>query len=183
MILLERSTDWPLIQQIVTHPKVYPQVSDDYSPRPEEWEPVQSGDLWYVLVRDLTSVPSPYRSGSAAAQIRGGPGSPLHKDRGEILGLWMLHPHLRSCWEIHTCLLPNAYGSRARQAVQALIPWGWEHLPECVRVITQVPQYNRIALLFAIQAGMEQYGINPKSYLKGGKLHDMILLGISRPGA
>lgn len=169
MISLERTRDWELITRIVTHPKVYPQVSDDYSPKPEEWEPAKGDDVWYVLVRDLT--PGGRESGTL-----------FKGETGEILGLWVLHPHLRTCWEIHTCLLPNAYGPRARKAVRELIPWGWEHLPECVRVITQVPQYNRIALLFAIQAGMEQYGMNPKSYLKGGMLHDVILLGISRPG-
>lgn len=150
----ERSRDWPLIKAIVTHPAIYPYVGDDFAPDPDNWEPYQDESIWYVLV----------------------------KDGEEVLGLWAFIPHNQICWDVHTCLLPNARGSRARQAAQELAPWFWENTT-CERVITEVPEYNRIALMFAKRAGMEVYGTNPKSFKKDGRLHDLILLGMSRPQA
>jgi len=153
MIHFERTQDYALIRQIITHPRVYAHVSDDYSPKVEDFKPVENDDWWYVLVQDAR----------------------------EILGLWIVTPHTHCCWEIHTCLLPTAWGRRAKEAAQLLGPWLWEHLPECVRIVTEVPEYNRAAFLFALQSGMEKYGVNPKAYLKDGKLQDVILLGVSRP--
>lgn len=153
MISLGRTTDYALIREIVTHPRIYPAISDDFSPRPEDWRPIKDESVWYVLV----------------------------KDGDEALGLWAFVPHNRICWEVHTCLLPKAYGLLAREAVKLMHSWLWENT-ECLRVTTEVPVYNRQALRFAIKAGMKQIGINEKSFMKNGKLHDVIVLGISRPG-
>jgi RimJ/RimL family protein N-acetyltransferase len=148
----DRSWDWQLIKGVVTHPRVYPHISDDFCPPAEQWEPNRHESIWYVVVRD----------------------------GGELLGLWMFVPHNAICWEIHTCLLPSAWGRRAREAAQQGWAWLWAN-SSCVRVITDVPECNRLALRFARAAGMTQYGLNPKSYMKNGQLHDVILLGISRP--
>jgi hypothetical protein len=58
--------------------------------------------------------------------------------------------------------------------------WIWHNTP-CRRLITNVPADNRLAFQFALSAGMEPYGKNEDSFLKGGKLLDQICLGISRP--
>ena len=90
----------------------------------------------------------------------------------------MLHPHNAICWEIHTCLLPNAWGERGRRAARLLPEWIWQHTP-CRRIITNVPDNNRLALRFALAAGMTEIGVNAASFLKNGKLRDQTLLGIS----
>lgn len=149
----ERSEDWELIKKIVRHPKIYPSASDDFSPPAEEWEPVRHKDAWYVIA----------------------------SDEGETLGLWALLPDNRICWKVHTCLLPKAYGERARIAVGEFSAWVWANT-SCLRVITDVPIYNRLALKFALHAGLTQFGLNPRSYMKNGKLHDVVMLGISKPG-
>ena len=148
----ERSDNLDIIKSVVTHKNVYPAVSDDFSPEPQDWEPIDPRVAWYVVVKD-----------------------------GEtLLGLWALIPVSKILWQIHTCLLPVAYGERARAAAKELGPWIWDHMP-CMRVITEVPAYNRLALRFAKEAGMTQFGLNPKSYQKFGQLHDVALLGVSRP--
>ena len=151
MIELERTREWEAIKAVVTHPKVYLHVSDDFSPSAEAWEPIKDDTAWYVLVRDAE----------------------------EVLGLWAFFPENAICWDVHTCLLPTAYGERARQAVNQVPDWIWQHT-QCVRIVTKVPAYNRIALKFAKVAGMTEYGCNPRSYMKDGKLHDLILLGMSK---
>ena len=150
----ERSRDWKLIKAVVTHPKVYDHVSDDFSPSQDDWQPIENDAMWYVL----------------------------SKDGEEVLGLWAFHPINGICYEVHTCLLPSSWGERAHTAVKELVPWVWENMP-CKRVVTQVPKYNRIAFYFAKHAGLQEFGVNAKSFLKRGKLHDVIWLGISKPEA
>lgn len=103
------------------------------------------------------------------------------EDEGQVLGLWIVTPQGAACAEIHTCLLPCSYGARASKAVKAAIAWLFEN-SQFQRLFTNVPDYNRLALRFAKQAGMEVFGVNVRSYLKGGKLYDQILLGLSRSG-
>lgn len=152
MIHFERSTDYALIREILTQPSIWPYISDDFSPAAADYRPIESEAIWYVLAWDDL----------------------------ELLGLWMFHPHNGVCWEVHTALLPDAWGERARRAAVAMAEWIWEHTP-CRRIITNVPEDNRLAFRFAIAAGMEVYGKNEASFQKDGKLIDQICLGISRP--
>jgi len=158
MVHFERSFDYHLIRAIMTHNRIYPHITDDYSPPPEKYRPIENDMMWYVLVRDI------------------------YPDAGneEILGCWVLHPHNTICWEIHTCLLPNAWGERGQQAARLLPQWIWENTP-CRRIITNVPTTNRLALHFAFKAGMKAFGVNEASYLKNDKLCDQVMLGISAP--
>ena len=65
-------------------------------------------------------------------------------------------------------------------AAQALPDWIFTHTP-CRRIVTNIPTTNRLALHFALRAGMRLYGSNSASYLKNGELLDQICLGLS-PG-
>lgn len=150
----ERTIDYDLIKQIVTHSKIWPHITDDFSGKPEDFNPIQHESAFYLLV----------------------------KEEREVLGVFALYPKNRICWEVHTCLLPTAWGKRARHAAKDGMRWIFEHT-ECLRLITDVPEYNVLALRFAHMAGMTQFGINPKSYMKNGKLHDVTMLGISKTEA
>lgn len=150
----ERSENWGLIKAIATHPKVWDAISDDFTAAKEVWEPVRHESVWYVVV----------------------------KDDCEVLGMFAFIPENHVCWNVHTCLLPTAYGPRARQTARELTQWIWENTT-CVRVTTNVPDQNRLALMYAKQVGFKEFGINPKSYMKDGILQDQILLGISKPEA
>jgi len=150
LVHFERSFDYRLIRHILTHPMIYRHITDDHSPPPEQYAPIESEGVWYILA---------------------------FEDE-EILGAWILHPQNSICWEIHTCLLPHAWGTPALIAGRMLPDWIWEHTP-CRRVITNVPVFNRVALAYAQRVGMAQYGVNPASFLKDGKLWDQVLLGIS----
>jgi RimJ/RimL family protein N-acetyltransferase len=152
MIHIERSADYALIRGIMAHPGVYSHLTDDFSPAIADFVPLQSDGLWYLVVWD----------------------------GNELLGLWMLVPQNAVCWEIHTVLLPNAWGDRAHRAAQAVLEWIWTHTP-CRRIVTNVPAENRLAYHFALSAGLEQYGVNDRSFLKHGRLQNQICLGISRP--
>ena len=91
----------------------------------------------------------------------------------------MLHPHNYVLYEVHTALLPCAWGLRAPLATRAGARWMFEHT-NCQRIVTCVPAGNTLALRLALKAGMSQYGRNPRSLLRGGVLVDQILLGMNK---
>jgi RimJ/RimL family protein N-acetyltransferase len=148
-----RTTDAALIRSVMTDTRIWSAISDDGSPPREEFQPVICDAIWYVAVHD----------------------------GAELLGLFMFTPLNTILWEVHTCLLPISWGDRAVAAARQLSPWIWANT-QCRRAITSVPAYNRLALRLAKEAGMVEYGVNPQSFLKGGKLHDQHMLGISPPG-
>jgi RimJ/RimL family protein N-acetyltransferase len=150
----ERTMDYGLIKWIITRPEIWAHATDDFSTAAEEFEPAKSDMVWYVLVRD----------------------------GDELLGMFMLVPENAICWKVHTCMLANAWGRKAKQAAKEGIDWVWKNMP-AMRLVTDVPEYNRQASIFARWAGMTQFGLNPKSYRKNGKLMDVMLLGISHPEA
>jgi RimJ/RimL family protein N-acetyltransferase len=143
--------DFELIRRVLTHEKIWDHISDDGAPAVEEFQPADHPAFTYLEVRDGE----------------------------ELLGLFLLVRENAACMEVHTCLLPAAWGPRAREAARGLIDWVFTHT-DCRRLITSVPAYNRLALRFAERAGMTKYGENPDSFLKRGRLYSQVLLGISK---
>lgn len=148
----ERTTDKELIKRCVCHPKVWPHVSDDASGRPEDFQPVAHPAISYIAV----------------------------KDEEVLLGIFILSQQGAICVEIHTCLLPVAWKQYTLSALQGLFAWIWQNTA-CQRVVSSVPEYNRLALQLGKRAGMTVYGTNERSFLKGGVAYSQILLGITRP--
>jgi RimJ/RimL family protein N-acetyltransferase len=151
-VTFKRSLDFPLIGAIMRHEKLY--QADDFGPAREEFTPREDPAIWYVLVEDA--------------------------DAGEVLGLFVLAPVNAICWEIHTRLLPCAWGRRAAEAARGILEWIWAQTP-CRRVVTSIPEHNRLAVRFAAQAGLRRFGLNQRSYQKHGILLDQILMGVSKP--
>ena len=152
MIHIDRSTDYGLIRGIMTHPAVYRHLTDDASPEVADFIPIENDAFCYLVAWD----------------------------GNELLGLWLLVPLNAVCWEIHTALMPNAWGDRAQRAAAVMLEWVWANTP-CRRIVTHVPSDNRLAYRFALAAGMRVFGIDEQSFLKGGRLLDQICLGINRP--
>ena len=136
------------IKTTVTHPAIWPHVSDD-SCKVDDYTPHMNGVLWLEVVED------------------------------QSLGVYLVHPHNSVTYEIHTCLLPIAWGSKARQAGKLVLDWMFANTP-CQKVITQVPQTNALALRYAKRCGMVVEGNNRQSFLKNGQLLDMTQLGITK---
>jgi hypothetical protein len=101
-------------------------------------------------------------------------------DGEELLGLWMFVPQNSVCLEVHTCLLPGHGFRRSRVAAKEAAEWIWANT-NCQRIFTNVPVFNVIAKRFAEAAGMAEFGVNEASFIKDGKLHDQVQLGMSRP--
>lgn len=136
----------------MAHSALYDAGADDYAPTREAFRPRTDEAIYYVRVDD-------------------GAG---------YLGLFVLAPQSAVCWEIHTRLLPCAWGDRALEAMRGIVAWAFAGgAPGCRRITGAVPRENRLAIRFALRAGFQLFGVNEKSYLKNGRLTDQILLGVS----
>lgn len=153
MVEVRRLLDESLIRDTITHPKVYPMASDDSSPAPEDYKTTFSPYVTYLGCYD---------------------------DDCRYVGLFMLIKRNAAVVELHTFLLPKAWGPKAKACASAAAKWIWENT-KFTRVVTFVPDFNRLAIKFAESGGMTQYGLNPQSWLKNGKVFDTVLMGISRP--
>lgn len=149
--MFHRTRDYKLIGEIMRHKAIYRHISDDFSPAAEQFRPIESDGLFYLLV----------------------------KEDKEVLGLFLFHPENHICWKVHTCLLPKTWGEKAKQAGIGAREWIFANTP-CQRIVTDVPVINRLALKFAIACGFERFGFNPSSFKKNGVLQDQVLLGVSK---
>lgn len=152
----ERSFDYTLIRQTMTTPAIYRMIGDDSSPAVEDFRPPEHELIRYVLAYD----------------------------GDELLGCFIFTPESSACLQVHTCLLPIAplIAGRSLAAARGVIQWIWETTGYC-RIVTRVPDFNRLALRFALKAGMVEFGVNPMSYRKNGILQGQTYLGIGKPGA
>ena len=144
--------DAKLVNSIVTHPKIYPFVSDDHSPSPEEYDcspALGLEGIYYLTIY--------------------GP---------DLLGLFFVHMHTGTLFEVHTCLLPKCWG-RSLDATKACADWVFGNT-SCQKLMTWVPTCNRLAYRLAIKSGMKDEGLSKKSHLKNGVLLDMHLLGLEK---
>lgn len=153
MIRFERTRDLSLVRAILTDEAIWRHIVDDGGPDARNWQPCDHPGIWYVLVRDA------------------------HK---ALLGIYAFYPQNAICFEIHTAFLPHAWGPATTAAGREIFAWMWASSP-ALRIVANVPADNRLVLRYAERSGMTRYGVNKASFLRGGRLHDQILLGISRP--
>ena len=105
----------------------------------------------------------------------------LITDQDKPQGAFMIHQHNRATWEIHTCLLPAIRGKKAQEAAKLVLDWFFNQEFN-LKIITHVPEQNRVAHLFALRVGMLLEGVNRQSFLKDGILYDQYVLGMTREG-
>src|SRR5262249_23430241 len=87
-IRFERTTDLELVRQILTRPKIWPHIGDDFAPPVNEFRPNEDPRIWYVLA----------------------------SFEAHVLGLFMFLPESPVCWEMHASSLPEHWGPRAHEA-------------------------------------------------------------------
>lgn len=149
MINVTRTYDKELVRKICTHPDIYKNISDDGSPNPEDFDPIDPIIAIYALLDD-----------------------------GEMIGgVFILLQTNAVCYDLHTCILPHWWGGKSFEAARCFLDWVPKET-QCKKLITWVPEFNRIALKFALKAGFKKEGLNEKSYLKDGVLYDQTLLGL-----
>lgn len=147
-----RSRDYRVIRELATHPAIFPHISDDSVLRPEDWKPVESELVRYLIARD---------------------------EQGPF-GFGIFLPDTWTCWKAHIGFLPRSYGALAIQSFEDMLDWMWRNTT-AERIVGEIANDNRRAIQFATRAGFREYGVNVKSKRMGGILRDQVCLGISKP--
>ncbi len=92
-------------------------------------------------------------------------------------GIFIYMPINSITWEVHSCILPKFRGKSLDSAKES-VQWMFNNT-DCKKIITHVPSFNERAYVYAKSAGLEDEGINKKSFLKDGKIYDQWVLGVS----
>lgn len=145
---IERTSDAELIRGVITHPAIWPHVSDDFI-KDSEYYPTIEGLIWLKVFDE------------------------------NLLGIYMVQRHNFISYEIHTCMLPLAWGDKAKQASKLVLDWIFSNT-DCLKLTTHVPENNPLALRYAKKAGLKEEGNNRKSIMKNGLLLDQAQLGITK---
>ena len=148
---LERSHDMGIIRRIAVDADVWNQSCDDFSGDPADYQPPADGAIYVVVWKG--DVPK---------------------------GFFALVPRTKIRYEIHTMLLSSLSPWNKMDAAAQMKLWVFANTP-CQRLFTEVATCNSSALGFAKHFGMVESGREPACFMKNGKLHDVIVLGLNRP--
>jgi hypothetical protein len=148
---LDRITDMDLVRKLITHPSVYPLLTDDYSPPAEKFQVNAHPGIWYVGVMNDEM----------------------------LVGLFCLYPVNTVCWDVHVVMYPWAKSDEKWEAARRLPPWLADHT-SCRRLTGWVPESRRQVIYYAAQGLQMHYvGRQEKAIMRGGRLEDLILFGRS----
>ena len=150
MIRFELTEDTELIKSIVTHPRIWRDLIDDFDGEPEEYEAKIHPQVLYAIA----------------------------KEEGVALALCIFSLHSTICWEV-TIMALDAGRGRALDVAEAGKKWIFTKTP-CLRLIGRVLKSNRLALKLNKAAGFKVYGVNKQCVMRNGKLEDVVLFGLSR---
>lgn len=140
-----------LVRLILTHPQLYPWVSDDGSPPAHAFRPEARADTLWLLARDADGVPVGLFTGRFLNAI---------------------------AVEVHVAMLPGARGARAVEAARAALAWLKAHTP-ARKVLGYTPAPYRHAHRFMRAVGFAREGLLTRAFLKHGQRHDLVLYGLS----
>lgn len=135
------------VQKTMTHPEVYPWISDDGAPDPQEFSAkglLADTSNYFLLPND---------------------GS-----------LFIFRPFSYKVYMMHTCVLPNYRGSTAFKAGRMACNWMFENAG-IIKIVGCVATNNPQADVFARRIGFKKEGCWTNSFIKDGKAYDLNLFG------
>lgn len=95
----------------------------------------------------------------------------------EDKGFVSAHPLSAICYQVHIALMPELWG-RGVEMGQSAASWIFTNTA-CQKLIAIIPAFNKLAIKIALGFGRQE-GIITKSFSKGLKLHDQIVLGLTK---
>lgn len=96
----------------------------------------------------------------------------------ELIGLFMCVQMNSICLDAHVAMLQR--GRKTKVAGNEAIEWifkntGYE------KINATIPMFNKLAIKYAKDIGFTEEGVNRGSFIRNGKIHDQLYLGIRRP--
>jgi len=138
------------VRRIMVWPSMWETVAED-GQKPEDFRPDVERDCWLSMTAGETEI-----------------------------GLYLLQQRNGVMVEIHAQVLPEYRKQYSKASGHAALQWILDNIPDCQKVIAWVPAIYQNVKDFTCSFGFQVEGVNRKSYLKHGELHDQWLLGILR---
>lgn len=137
---------------------------------------ITAPSVWKFAADDLSGCPDSFTPKTEAFYL----GS-WEEDDGctRFLGMFMCSPITGTVVDLHTCLLPAAWGEKAKECAHVTREWIWANTPY-TKITGAIPANNRALLKFTKDVGMREYGVCRDAWLKGGKTWDLILVEINK---
>lgn len=147
MIELKLCKDIETLTDLYLSNDIYPYVADDISSSKESWEPNLDASTWLVVLQD-----------------------------DEIVGTIWLEHRSQHMVEVHFGFLKTFKRKNWNEVGETFFGIIREHFPYR-KLIGQIPEYNRPALLIANKFGFEREGELKDSVLKDGQRYKLIIVG------
>ena len=93
----------------------------------------------------------------------------------EPFAMMMYHPINGITWECHVQVLPEYRKDHAHEFAEKAVQWAWDM--GCQKLVAQIPFLYPNVRDFGLAHGFVVEGVNEKSYLKNGEIHDQWYLG------
>lgn len=126
-------------------------------------------DIWPRLADDKSGLPDDYRPDPGRIYIKG--------EDGEIFGLGVASRRGTVVYNVHFQVLPVYRKTHAIPFAEKFIQWMWDNTG-ARKLVAEVPDFHQNVIGFAHKVGFVVEGINTRSFLKDGKLHDQFYLGL-----
>ncbi|MDA8178304.1 MAG: GNAT family protein [Deltaproteobacteria bacterium] len=81
---------------------------------------------------------------------------------------------------VHQAAVPQIRGKAVVQAGRLAVRWMFDNVGSCQKLVGMIPDYNPPAIAAAKRVGFAIEGCITGAVLRGGKLHDLVVLGLSR---
>lgn len=100
-------------------------------------------------------------------------------DGPDLMGMFLSHPISSTIVMAHLAMLPCGRGEKSRELGIEAINWVFNNTAYS-KINGMTPIYNKIAIKYNLDVGMKKEGVNKKSFMRNGKLHDQIYFGITK---
>jgi len=153
-VSIQRLTDHSYVDAVMKHPDVYPWITDDFTPDPDDFytETLIDNENFYFVGTFVDDA---------------------------IAGVFMFHPMTKIMYEMHSAVLPDYRGLLSVTMAVGAAEWIFRNT-DCLKLITYVPAGNIAALALARRGGMKAEGVITESFMKGGTMIDQTILGITK---
>ncbi len=139
------------VLEILTHPEIYPNISDDLSPPVEDFSlDMLNGHEYLVGFVD------------------------------KPIGYVGLHPANGITLIAHIQILPEYRKEYALEFGKGAAQWIWDNT-QFMKIQASIPTLYPNVISFIERLGFNKEGVSEKSYLRHGEIHDSVYFGMARP--
>jgi RimJ/RimL family protein N-acetyltransferase len=102
-------------------------------------------------------------------------------DEDKMAGAFLVKPMNDYCYEVHGGISPEYFG-QGYAICRSMGVYVFNHT-SCLKIVAIVPVFNRLMIRCLGKIGLKKEGLLTKSFMKGFKMHDQVIMGITKQEA